>query len=925
MDENKTSGFTMDTRHAHMDQQERKAPVTGASKSTAEPSGAGSDPGMTSTSPGKGKKESFQIDGRRPAATSAPGGSDASNKEKAYQQMTYERVPDGVKKAVGKVLEQPSKAVKLEVVDDSDRTEDYNRLESSTRDAGTIVSGINTAARRAEIIDSLRRESGKYIAGDIFFHDGVDLGGSLVSDYVNAAAGAGVYRGVTVGVDAAFKDVCRNPEGYMLSGSLTLDPEKVMAKIRKSERFKKDGDGNLIVGADGKPVFDVPENSRWRKKVDQTLKYRQINSLEAQMRGMSGSGVFSAAEEKVLAVNNKMFDFRSRADIDATGRMIDKYFLEQIRSMDAEDIIKVYARPGILDSPVVDKMDVDLQMIRRMSSRDIGKMITELKLKDVAPELIETLKMRQMVTLSSEKIRRLEGANVKGAMFRLVGGSELLDSDMGQAMGQTRTGVRLGLGAAKTTITAGKVGKAAVVKAGDLIVPDLMDEFRREKMEKNRKRLSKRMERVQKIQSLKPVKMLRGINAEVGNKINSFRRRLSESKLGRAAAHVRRAERGAARVVRKPIVVTGSAVDTVKRKVVTPIVMLLGGLLIIMYLLASFGNVGGGVSGSILSTILSEKEQFAEYQTRYDSCDATFQAQVDNQVNGYASTTNLKGQQIRYGINTSSLTAGGLTTDPEYKNGVTLHYYYDGGETDGISSNIEDCLSAMAVIMSQAQSEHHTEALELIGANYMSTHSYTVVESSLYPCTGGCEISRYYCNEAQINYPSTDLRYSPWLYGDVYVPDIAHECEVCRDTEGMTFDQYAGCTVTGTCYHNEGSDDDNFGRRKPSRTVCSNPEPYWDCDHSCSNANCTHDCSGSTLGCAGYWYCGGHDHFGCPEGHDIKACYGHVDLDMSVYIASLNKIFDMGGVPVVEPETMASEPEPETGESDESEEGGEGA
>ena len=48
------------------------------------------------------------------------------------------------------------------------------------------------------------------------------------------------------------------------------------------------------------------------------------------------------------------------------------------------------------------------------------------------------------------------------------------------------------------------------------------------------------------------------------------------------------------------------------------------------------------------------------------------------------------------------------------------------------------------------------------------------------------------------------------------------------------------------------------------------------------------------------FYCKGHDHYGCEHGHDLPVCYGHTDLTMSVSIGSLNKIFEMGGVPVVE-------------------------
>ena len=45
-------------------------------------------------------------------------------------------------------------------------------------------------------------------------------------------------------------------------------------------------------------------------------------------------------------------------------------------------------------------------------------------------------------------------------------------------------------------------------------------------------------------------------------------------------------------------------------------------------------------------------------------------------------------------------------------------------------------------------------------------------------------------------------------------------------------------------------------------------------------------------------YCKGHDHYGCETGHDIPVCYGHTDLNMTIAINGIEKIFELGGVPV---------------------------
>ena len=53
-------------------------------------------------------------------------------------------------------------------------------------------------------------------------------------------------------------------------------------------------------------------------------------------------------------------------------------------------------------------------------------------------------------------------------------------------------------------------------------------------------------------------------------------------------------------------------------------------------------------------------------------------------------------------------------------------------------------------------------------------------------------------------------------------------------------------------------------------------------------------------GLMGYvFYCKGHDHYECP-GHKANICYGHVDLNMNVRIATMDELFNLGGVDVVE-------------------------
>lgn len=811
------------------------------------------------------------------------------------QGLTYRRTPEAVKDTAKRILETPAETLKgqTDFVSDN-RTEEYSRTETKVKEIGTVISSVSNAARRSEIIEQLDRETSRYVAGDMFFRGG-DMRGA-VSEYVEAAKNVGVYEGYTVGVHKAFLDVCAHPEEYMVKGTLTIDENKVLDKIKASEKFKVDEAGAILLDKEGRPVYDVPQNAKWRKKAEKTFKYREINDLEIKMRSLTGRGVYTPGEEKLLSENNRIFTFTSVSDIERTARITDKYLLEQIKFVGSGDgdILRI----GAAKLFGKDLKDVNLKMLGKMSSRDVRKLIKALDGKVASGAIIEALRAKEMLTASAEKIKRLGsiGSVIKtGGMF--IGGDELMQSDFGQGVSYVRQGIRTGHAVIKTGTAAGKLTKKAAVKTADYIMPKQMDAYRQWRIEKAKAKASKIQRRVEAIQNLKPVKAVKGVKETVKSGMSAAGEAYKNTRLGKVTGTIKKyGSRIAGKIgaaIRKPFTLFSKALNFIKSKVLMPVIIVLGGLFIIMYLIAGFGGAGGGSAVSVLSTILSEEEQFADYQAKYDECDGVFQGQVAGIVNGFASTLNLKGRQIRYGINSMGLNDKGITTEAEYKNGITMNYFYDGSQTAGISSNIEDCLSAMAVIMQQTQAEHHAEALQLLEVLYKSTHSYTTIESALYPCSHGCEITHYNCNEWQLTYPSSELRFKPWLFSDVYVPDSSHECVVCME-DGIPYEQYAGCTVTGTCYHGENG---NLGR---SHAGCSNYTAVWDCDHSCDNEDCSHNCSDNPIGCAGYYECDGHDHYGCPDGHDIAACFGHVDLTMNVNIASLNRIFDMGGVEIKE-------------------------
>ena len=181
---------------------------------------------------------------------------------------------------------------------------------------------------------------------------------------------------------------------------------------------------------------------------------------------------------------------------------------------------------------------------------------------------------------------------------------------------------------------------------------------------------------------------------------------------------------------------------------------------------------GNAAPSSVISVILSNKDQFADYQKKYDDMDAAFTNRVASIINGYANTKDYSGAPIHYGVNKPKQVLKGYsnTANPyerdyelaeEFVNGAHLGYLYNGSAASGLSSNIKDCLAAMTVIMGQDQSAHHKEALELLGALYQSTHSYIAAESPLYYCQHGDRLLHYYCNEKTENYPSSPLLANP--------------------------------------------------------------------------------------------------------------------------------------------------------------------
>ena len=375
---------------------------------------------------------------------------------------------------------------------------------------------------------------------------------------------------------------------------------------------------------------------------------------------------------------------------------------------------------------------------------------------------------------------------------------------------------------------------------------------------------------------------------------------------------IRNIGRGIKKVTLAPFKTASAVTNVVKKKLLMPVVLVVGGLCLIIFLGAGLFGAGGSASTVPRTVILDSEENLADLQAQYTESEATFMAQVDSIINGFASTLNKKGNQIHYGVN-GGANEGEGNVNSDYENGVTLNFYRSGQLSNfesSSSSNIEDLLCVLAVIMGQSQEINHIQALELMDALYKTTHTYDYQESALYPCASGCETTHYNCNEYKLDFPNSDLRFHPWKYTDEDLESVISNvktCVVCEKNPDIPFEEKSGCVAVGVCYHGAS------GNMGDVHIGCDNYEPVYDCpghehSHTSTDAdgNETEDtwtsyCS-NDIGCEGYYQCNGHDHYGCPDGHDIHTCYGHVNLTMNVYMIALEDIFNnmVGGVEPVE-------------------------
>lgn len=791
-----------------------------------------------------------------------------------HNQIEERRKIERIKSKVKEVSDIPIEAVK-QVVDGSDDNEALQgqyKVQKFIKPLEHLAGDMTDASRRAEILRISQAELNKGLAGDRFFQ-GIKNDSTDKFDFNN----------VTHGDLKAFRELRKNPD-------LSHDD---FIKMRLSDTSR------------------AGDNQKERKRIFELKRAVAVNLYEEDLKKFAegSSNLFTDKQLKIINSENSLFS------IDVPGRI----------KMN-QDILNIYIKHCTgagefknLNLQSMSAKEVKDFLLRKDKSRAISNNLFVAQYRPTDIKFETAVYMQSYITNVHKHIANVgvggKRSSIRRGAFELVGGNGVRNSELGvntrlikNSVKAGKYTVKAGVGATKVTYLAGhkavELGGRVTAYGLDVVGAKKQAEMLR-MTGRNIVDIENRIIETKKAVQQAPAKAVNRIAVKTGSMIkntNFYKRgtvyieKVKNTKVYQKFSKLNRGRKKLQHKLAAPFRFIGKLLDVVKKKILLPVSIGLGVYFLLMLIIAFMGVVTSGNSAGIL--ILDTNEHFKDFQSRYDSCDSAFISQVDGIINGFAQTLNKRGQQINYGVN-GTLNGEGNTND-DYNKGVTVNYTYDGAETEGISSNVEDCLSVMTVIMQQNQEAHHTEALELIEALYKSSHTYNYTESALYPCNSGCETTLYYCNEMNptseqgLKYWSTDMKFVPWLMnGDLYKPTHVQECSVCKQA-GLSYKEYAGCTVTDTCFH-EGE-----SRHKSDLKGCDNIESEWECDHECNSDECSHDCSGSDIGCAGYYYCGGHDHYSCPDGHNIKTCFGHVDITMNVNIASLDRLMTMGGVGVKE-------------------------
>ena len=618
---------------------------------------------------------------------------------------------------------------------------------------------------------------------------------------------------------------------------LTNQDYQVFKKLSKGYDYKYDRSAH----------FKTTSNNPLKyKRAEKLRSFANFHSVEDDLRFLSQSKgidsnkkiIFTDKERLLLSQDNRIFRIRNQKDFNNLKTLV-------IKGLDSKGQIAFGNNKTVINNwNKVDSRQLKNLLMDRNVNRDVKAYIQVL------------FQIKQ----TEEKLNKIKVPKGKTAnlVSKISGLNKLRESDVGQSFTYTQRSVQTGLSVVKTI----KMSAYLPYAGSKFVGRQLIKGTNKLGLEKT----SKVLETTGKVLTTpeRAYKYVKSTPSRIVNKAGEGLRYIG------GAAGRRATNTAAGKAVKtgykkglKPIGTGINFITKPVRKVANKFLAVIGklfanfrkillfcsgGFFIIFVIMIIFMIIAlnTGSSSTVSTVILDTPEHFQQYQLIYNNLETEYQGQLDSQIAAGPSILNSKGEVIESYGNPDF--AADESDGGNIRNGITVKYLDKNGNQTAASTNIEDLLSIMAVVMQQSMATdeyHYQAAQELIDAYYKSSHLYFVQESPLYPCEKGCIDITYYCNDPY----SGDLQYN--LLPDIELIEPDYE-----------------------------EDSDTYGCKK---------SPVWDCDHDCDDPDCEHDCSDSRggRGCAGYWelYCDGD--------HVVKGCYGHVDLEMDYIVLSMSDLMDI--------------------------------
>lgn len=639
------------------------------------------------------------------------------------------------------------------------------------------------------------------------------------------------------------RQVAKSNEVFM-NKIMAADPRRIGKDLSTERLTKQDYDAFKRLSRGGDWTYDRTKNQKANsfdtlggKHAQELRKYSNFHRIEDDLRERlkTNPNVFTERESKLLSRDNAIFQIYSGKDL----RQLENLLIKDLK-LSGMGTYRINGR---------EIANVDWNRLKKSDIRNILK-DRSLNMKDraVLSALAEVKGQTEKLSHLNKKVRR----PVKNLLIKLSGTDKLRETDIGEGYSYSMKFARAGfktLHVARTgtsfvyggTKFAGRLTAKAVDKVGLHGVAS--------GMKKVGHVLTAPERGVKYVRSI-PGRMGNAAGRQVGKAGRAAGRTVLRSPVGKPLKFFGKIGRGINQrfvqpfkvgfnTLTKPFRMVGagaSKVSSVIGSILKKVFFVAAIVFFLLFMVVMIGvmmSTTSTTTSSFSTVILDTKEHFKQYEEKYNQMEAAYTGQLDVITAAGPQTLNSKGEKIpTFGNGDFKLNEeeGGNT-----RNGIIVKYLDKNGNQSAVSTNIEDILSMMAVMMSQTMATddyHYQAAQDFIEACYKSSHLYYTKESPLYPCKTGCEDVFYYCNDKE----ASDVIYN-------ILPGV----ELKMPIQGtLDYSDTFGCKGRRH-YHTETDDEGN------SHRVYDGTERYCD-------------------------------------GHIIKCCFGHIDLEMDYIVLNMEDL-----------------------------------